>query len=210
MKNLSESEINLIKKDLFASKSVKRRSAAKKINKYKLNFLKDDLLTSYLEETKDSRTWETQTEMIKAIGNIGCKEAIPYLKEIIIQNKDMDTITIFATLSYIRLTRENINDLTSVMYFLRNGSKSVFNGAIKALAFDDIVPSENEMKEIIMILEERSVYLDPYTYPTQQIISLMYRWPNEIIIEFLNHYINHPQYMHFIENTLNGKKSCKE
>ena len=211
MKEISKEEFLTIKNDLFSSKSSTRRNAAKKIKRNEIVSLAEDLLKAYLEERKDVRTWETQTEMIKALGKIHCQAVIPYLKEIVDADKDMDTITIYATLEYIRLTRRNPNDMSLILNFLKNGGKSVFTGAVFAMAFDDVIPTKQQMIEVLNILDkERAVYNNPYVYPTQHIISSMYKWPNEMILPFLQHYIQYPQYVDFIENTLSEKKSCKE
>lgn len=210
MKQLTKEEIILIKSNLFSSKSPKRRSAAKKIARYAVFSLSDDLLEAYLKERKDVRTWETQCEMIKAFAKIDCKAAIPYLKEIVDENKDMDTITTFASLSYIRLNRQSANDMSVIIDFLEKGNRSVFMGAIYAMAYDDVVPTEQEMSYVLEIFEKRTVYTDPYTYNAQPIISSMHKWQNEMIAPFLEHYSKYPQYAHFIENTFAGKKSCIE
>ena len=210
MKQLTQEEIILIKSNLFSSKSSKRRSAAKKIARYAVVSLADELLEAYLKERKDIHTWETQSEMIKAFAKIDCKAAIPYLKEIVDENKDMDTITTFASLSYIRLNRQSANDMSVIIDFLENGNRSVFMGAIYAMAYDDVVPTEQEMTYVLDIFEKRTVYTDPYTYNAQPIISAMHKWKNEMIAPFLGHYSKYPQYAHFIENTFAGKKSCIE
>lgn len=211
MKMFTEQEILSIKGDLYSSKSVKRRSAAKKIGRNKIMSMKQLLLEAYIKEREDTRTWETQTEMIMALGKLNCKEAIPFLKEIVDRNKDEDTITAYAALSYVRLTRRNVNDMTVILDFLKNGNTMVFDGAVMALAYDDVIPAEQDMKRVIEILKERkSVYERPFSNPIGQIISAMYQWPHELSLPFLNQYKNTPEYVHFVENTLAGKKSCRE
>ena len=148
--------------------------------------------------------------MINALAKIGCKEALPYLNEIVDKNKDMDMVTMKASLSYIRLKREAPNDMTIIMKLLEIGKRSVFMGAVYAMAYDDVIPTEQEMIAVLNIFEKRAVYDDPYTYDAQPIISLMHKWRNEIIVPFLGHYKQYSQYSHFIENTLAGKSSCIE
>ncbi|MDE6597572.1 MAG: hypothetical protein K2K60_02925 [Clostridia bacterium] len=207
MKELTEVEIQNIKKDLTSSKSAKRRSAAKKIGKFKIYKLEQELLAAYLKERKDTRTWETQTEMIKACGKIGCKASIPYLKEIIDINKDEDTITIFATVSYIRLTRKCVNDMSVTLEFMKSGNASVFCGCITAIAYDDVVPTNSEITEIMKLLNEKtSLYDRLYSCHVQYILSAMHLWPQELTKPFLDRYKN-TRYANFVENTLKGKKS---
>lgn len=211
MKKITEEEILLIKKDLISSKSAKRRSAAKKIGKYQIISLRDELLEVYIKEREDIRTWETQTEMITALGKVDHKEALPYLQEIIDQNKDFDTITAFTALAYIRLTRKHVNDMKTVIDFMTIGSVSVFDGAVMALAYDDIVPTEAEMKKVIEILDARkAIYDRPYSNPIAMLISAMYKWPQEISLPFLTQYQYAPEYAHLVANTLAGKRSYRD
>ena len=211
MKKMSEEEILLIKDDLASSKSAKRRSAAKKIGRYQILSLSNELLEAYINERKDIRTWETQTAMITALGKIDCKAALPYLQEIVDRNKDMDTITAYAALAYIRLTRKNPNDVETIIAFMTNGNTMVFDGAVMALAYDDIVPAQSEMKKIIEILDRRKVvYERPYSNPIPILISAMYKWPQEISLPFLTQYKDISQYAHIVTNTLAGKRSYRE
>lgn len=207
----TQEELTAIKSDLTSLKSAKRRSAAKKIGKQQMTSLKDDLLEAYLRERKDSRTWETQTAMITALGKLKCQEALPYLKEIVDENKDADTITAYASLAYIRISRTHPNDMDVILRFLENGNTMVFDGAVMAMAWDDVVPAEEEMRRVIEMLERRKpVYERPFSNPIQQIISAMHKWPTEISLPFLNQYRDIPQYAHFVENTLSGKRSSRE
>lgn len=207
----TQEELTAIKSDLTSSKSAKRRSAAKKIGKQQITSLKDDLLEAYLRERKDSRTWETQTAMITVLGKLKCQEALPYLKENVDENKDANTITAYASLAYIRISRTHPNDMDVILRFLENGNTMVFDGAVMAMAWDDVVPAEEEMRRVIEILERRKpVYERPFSNPIQQIISAMHKWPTEISLPFLNQYRDIPQYAHFVENKLSGKRSSRE
>lgn len=80
-KQLTQEEIEQIGLELCNSKSAKRRSAAKKIGKNRLVELSESLMAAYLKERNDKRTWETQVEMIKALGKIGYLPALPILAE---------------------------------------------------------------------------------------------------------------------------------
>ncbi len=211
MRSVTEEEIIQIKADLLAAKSAKRRSAAKKIAKYQIVSLGNDLLEAYLRERNDARTWETQTAMIHAFGKIGYKAALPFLKEIVDANKDSDTITCYAALSYIRLTRTCANDMDMIIQFLSHGNTMLFDGAAMALAYDDVLPSEQEMKTVLKILDERKeIYERPCSNPIPFLISAMYRWSPELALPFLEQYKNDPRYAHIVQKTLAGKRHCRE
>ena len=63
-KKITEEEINAICENLVSTKSSNRRSAAKKIRKYNLTRLGDELYNAYLKENlgdsngNDSNTWK--------------------------------------------------------------------------------------------------------------------------------------------------------
>ena len=204
-------ELSELSKKLRSSRSPERRGAAKKIGKKCITELGDELLSAYLKECGDNRTWETQTEMIKALGKIGHKAAIPYLKAIVDKNLDFDTITAYAALSYIRLTRENDNDMAVTLTLFENGNTMVFDGAVMALAYDDVLPTEEQMKALMeLFTKRRKVYEREYSNPIRQMIGMMYRWGDDIKREFTNRYKDMPQYEAVISKTLAGKRSIRE
>ena len=78
--------MNEIVIQLGDKKSIKRRSAAKKLRKLKDFDAGPSILAALESELKDIRTWETQYQMIMAIGECGYKPALPFLSELAKQN----------------------------------------------------------------------------------------------------------------------------
>lgn len=148
-------DINDIKIRLFSKKSEERRSAAKKINKYLIKDLEEDLYQAYIKERKDIRTWETQCEMIKALGKLNNKAIVPELIKIIDANKNDDLITNVASCAYVRITQSEKNDMSSIISLLKGGNLSVLTGAASALAFDEMIPEKMQAQEIIRIMLNR-------------------------------------------------------
>ena len=208
---ITPEELCELSEKLRSKRSPERRSAAKKIGKKHITSLGDELLEAYLKEREDKRTWETQTEMIKALGRLDHKAAIPYLKDIVDRDLDADTITAYAALSYIRLTRQSKDDMTVTLTLFEKGSAMVFDGAVMALAYDDVLPTEEQMKRLMSIFRKRrKVYERPYSNPIHQMIGMMYRWSDEIKREFTDRYKAMPQYGYVISKTLAGKRSIRE
>ncbi|MDR1340944.1 MAG: hypothetical protein LBK58_12965, partial [Prevotellaceae bacterium] len=88
--------IDETREKLNSKKTPERRRAAVEIGKNKMTELGEELYQKYLEERKYERTWETQSEMLKALGVIDCKKALEIIEEIIKQNIPHDMITINA------------------------------------------------------------------------------------------------------------------
>ncbi len=175
-KQLAQAEIAQIQADLREGNSEKRRSAAKKIGKHQLAELGEALLAAYLEERQDHRTWETQTEMLLAFGNIGCMQALPYIREIVDRNAPTEMTTIAAARSYVRLTRGGLRDARPVLELLRFGGISVRGGALGVLAFDEMTPPESEIEAIISLLdacEEAELSIRGLMDPREYLLSCL-------------------------------------
>ncbi|WP_410877848.1 hypothetical protein [Myroides sp. DW712] len=143
--------------------------------------LGDVLYQAYLKESKIPKAWETQCIMIKALGKIKYKNVLQELSIIIENNIIHDMITNEATLAFIRIKRENKNDIIPILKLLKEGNLSVLNGALKSLAFDDVIPEKEDRYTLIdavnlkqtLIKEQHKVgVFDPREY----LLSAMSKW----------------------------------
>jgi len=214
-KQLTTEEIAQIASDLQNSKSDKRRSSAKKIGKNQLVQLGDELYKAYIKEREDKRTWETQTEMILALGKIGYTKALPDLKLIIDKNEPHDMITIAAARSYVRLKRKDLSDAKPVIDLLKVGNFSVFGGAIEILTYDDMMLSEADVKTIISIMDskkEEEISHCGYGDHREYLISAMSKWKNPTSETYIKRFLESSnRYLReSAELALRGKKSRAE
>jgi hypothetical protein len=81
-----------LKEKLSSKKSSDRLRAAKQICKEKTFELSENLYDAYLKEKQDKRTWETQSQMIKTLGVLDLKKALPLVEEIVNENIPHDMI----------------------------------------------------------------------------------------------------------------------
>lgn len=210
---MSQEDISKIKEALTDSKGVSRRNAAKKIGKKKIVELSDDLFNAYEKEIKDIRNWETLSEMIIAMGKIGCDKIIPTLEEIIKENKQYDRITSAAALAYVRLKRKTPNDVIPIISLIHDGKLSVMNGATSALTYDDMIPSDEDIKTLIDIFnrkEEKELVHLGSSDPRSYLISAMSQWKKEFTSDYLKQYIDTPRLKEYALASLKGKKSRYE
>ena len=214
-KQLTAEEIAQISSDLQDSKSEKRRSAAKKVGKNQLTQLGDELYDAYIKEREDKRTWETQTEMILAFGRIGYKNAILDLKLIIDKNEPRDMITIAAARSYVRLKRKSLSDVEPVIDLLKFGNLSVLNGATDILTYDDMIPSEADIKTIISLMDnkkEEDISIRGLGDPRESLLSAMSKWKNPASESYIKRFIDSSciSLRRCAESALVGKKARYE
>ncbi len=140
-----------LKTRLTSTRSPERRSAAKAIGRSLVCDLGPDLAAAYQREALDKRTWETQVEMILALGRIGYTLALPSMEAIVRNNEPYSMITNAAAQSYVRLKRASNNDARPVIELLKFGRLSVVTGAPMPLAQDRMIPISTEIEELVAL-----------------------------------------------------------
>jgi len=184
-----------IREKLNSKKSADRKRGAKEIGKLKIYELVEELYLKYLTEKADTRTWETQCEMIKALGNVDFKKAIPEMEQIVQKNLPHDMITSVSATTYVQLKRSSINDASVVVELLETGSVSVICGAHLALAIDKMIPEEHDIKKILSLSKDINKHKDRIGLEYGLIDSRIYlaiacaNWNIELTRDFLNHCI---------------------
>lgn len=199
-----------ILEDLNSSKSAKRRSAAKRIGKKNLIGLTEDLFSAYQTEKLDSRTWETQKEMILSLGLLDCKKVEEDLLGIINLNKEHDMITSVAAASYVRIKRNSLSDGTIILSLIERGNYSVISGTFTALAQDKMTPPNDDIARIIDYSKDLNIRKDyvgsefGLMDPRIGLAIACHNWPKELTHEFLNYCIENCSYTdRFGSNTKN-------
>jgi hypothetical protein len=186
---------------LNSKKSADRRRGAKEIGKLKIVQLGDELYQKYLIEKLDKQAWETQCEMIKALGIINYRKAINEIEQIVRANNPHDMITIVSATTYVQLKRKSINDAMPVLELLEFGSVSVIHGALLALAIDQMKPDVNEVREILSYCKDINKHKDRIGYEFGLMDSRQYlaiacaNWDIELTKDFLNHCIDTASYI---------------
>jgi len=201
-----------IKTKLHSTKSADRKRSANEIGKLKLTDLADDLYQAYIKETKDKRTWETQVEMILALGLLDYKNALTEIETIIKANNPHDMITNAAAQTYVRLKRKSLNDATPVLELLRFGGLSTVSGCLKPLGYDRMQPDEEQINELIKItwdLNKHKDYEPAYGDPRYGIAAACAGWDRRLTKDFLEHCLatadGYTPLTYVSENSLKGK-----
>jgi hypothetical protein len=129
------SEIPELIKLLESSSSPKRRSAAKKLRKIGDPLAGPALLDALKRELPDKRTWETQYQMIMALGLCGHKESIPLLQILAHERFEHTMVLVAVGDAYVRLCRSSNDDAKPVFNILRiRNDDLLLDGALRAVA----------------------------------------------------------------------------
>ncbi len=135
---------------LSSPQSAKRRTAAWKLRKLGDPVAGPALLAALEREVLDARTWETQYQMVMAVGECGYRNALPFLKDL--ANRSIEATMVYVALgdTIVRLSRTGPSDALPILKILRAGRQPMLlDGAFRAMAMLRMVPSSHEVTEIV-------------------------------------------------------------
>ena len=113
-------DIQTLIEQLQHKSSAKRRAAAKKLRKLKAKEAGPALLAALKNELKDKRTWETQYQMIMALGESGYTESLEFLIQLAGQEFEATMVYVAIGDSIIRLqnTFSSSQDFTTLTIWI--------------------------------------------------------------------------------------------
>lgn len=168
--------------------SAKRRSAAKKLRQLKAKKAGPALLAALKNELKDKRTWETQYQIIMAMGESGYTDSLEFLLQLAKQEFEATMIYIAIGDAITTLEQPHDPDLKSLSQWIDQDKKSLIEGAIRSLAINKIIPSDNLIKKIISCAEKPdSRNLDFWVSAASP------GWPANLTEPFLKNCLEHSQ-----------------
>ena len=165
---------------LSDSKSAKRRSAAKKIRKSGDPDAGPALLAALQKELEDQRTWETQYQMIMALGHCLHTDAIEFL-EALSGAGQMVQIAIGDAL--FRLS----SDLQKVVDFIDRGDSELIHGAFQAMAMERVIPSDDKQAQRIVDYG-CSLKLGQNDWAVIWLLRAVPGWPQSLVEPLLSHW----------------------
>ena len=150
------SEIEALIGQLRSPYSPKRRAAAKKLRKLGDPTAGPALLEALQRELTDPRTWETQYQMIMALGHCGYREACPVL-QMLAHEKFKATMVLAAVGdALVRLRRSSDSDPNPLfeVFAVRN-DESLLDGALRAMAMLHMSFEPKETELILQLVTQR-------------------------------------------------------
>jgi HEAT repeat protein len=181
--------LNEIVAQLGDKKSPKRRSAAKKLRKLKDVDAGPSLLAALETELNDARTWETQYQMIMAVGECGYKPALPFLNEL--AKKDFKATMVYVAIgdAIVRLSIENKRDTTTIFKLFDTSNDMLIDGALRAMAMLKMVPSDSHIEKIINYVAAREMNQGIHFW----VVAAAPGWSGARVEEYLDYCAKSPQ-----------------
>lgn len=136
--------IELLKHSL----SAKRRSGAKTLRKLQSPAAGQPLLEALQEELKDSRTWETQYQMIMALGACRHAPALPLLKELADRRLDATMVYVAIGDALVRLAPDG-SVWQTITDLVLKGNEGLAYGACQGMAMLRLVPPREVIERIL-------------------------------------------------------------
>jgi HEAT repeat protein len=137
-------------RQLGATQSAKRRAAAKQLRRLRASEAGAALLTALEKEVQDPRTWETQYQLIMAIGECGHLAALPTLERLAAAAFEATMVYVALGDAIVRLSRAHPDDGTPILKILRHSHNSMLvDGAFRAMAMLRMVPDHEAIGDIL-------------------------------------------------------------
>ena len=130
-------------------RSPKRRSAAKRLRKLGDVAAGPALLKRAKKEILDPRTWETQYQLIMAIGECEYVDALPFLESLSETKIEATMVYVGIGDALVRLKSKGGNDVAPVLSLMMSDNHMLIDGAFRAMAMLKMVPSDDAINAIL-------------------------------------------------------------
>ena len=161
--------------------SAKRRSAARRLGKLADEKAGPALLHALQRETRNRRTWETQYEMITALGACSYWPAIGFLAELAQQPTDATALHLALGDSIVRLRSPREGFAAPLEWCLHRGDPSLVDGALRAVAALRPVLDARTVDRVLDFLDP----LGPYDGLRFWAAAAAAEWPVDRVRTFL-------------------------
>ncbi|WP_329615858.1 HEAT repeat domain-containing protein [Streptomyces brevispora] len=169
--------------------SAKRRSAAKRLRKLADETAGPALLHALQGEIGDRRTWETQYEMIMALGSCGYRTAVGFLAELAKQPTDDTALHLALGDSIVRLRSPQEGFAAPLEWCLDRGDPSLVDGALRAVAALRAALDAGTVDRVLDFLDP----LDPYDGLRFWAAVAATEWPGDRVHMFLESCVAGPR-----------------
>lgn len=194
--------------ELESESAPKIRKAARKIGSQRIEGYESLLLSALKRLIDKPNSWQTQSELIRAIGITGSLHAVPYLKEL--AARDLDAIVLYKDLGFAicRLNDLMHSDLKFLKSILSGNNELLVAGSCSALLYEKSIPSESDMLEIMEAIKFIDTNEGQVITPRCYIAALAYLWPPATTKPFLELCMqsNWNGLVEISKSSLNGEK----
>lgn len=168
--------------------SPKRRAAAKKLRRLKAKEAGSALLAALENELKNKRTWETQYQMIMALGESGYTESLGFLTQLAKQESEATMVYMAIGDAVTRLTYQKEGNINFVIDLLNSKPEQplFIDGLIRAIAIAKLAPPQDNIDKLILYGNKSDIGDNHKAW----IATAAAGWSGDKVINFLNNCLN--------------------
>ncbi|WP_406097554.1 HEAT repeat domain-containing protein [Kitasatospora purpeofusca] len=161
--------------------SPKRRSAATQLRRLADPAAGPPLLKALEREVRDSRTWETQYQMVMALGMCGHRPALGLLRDL--ARRPFEATMVYTALgdAIVRLSAPETT-ADSLRWCLDSGTPMLADGALRAVAMQRLCLDTATIDHVLDFLEP----LDPHDGLRFWAAAAAAGWPRPQVTRFLH------------------------
>jgi len=190
--NATESWAHMLKTELNSKSIPKIKKSASQIAKKEILGFEKELISALEFLMQKPKSWQAQSEVIKAIGITGSSDSVPYLSDLNLQKYDASIIYRDLAFSICMLKDIKRNELNYFNSILNTSNNMSISGACSALLYSGFIPKNEDIINILNIIavftEDEGQVITPRCY----IAAACYSWPQELTKEFLSNCKNSP------------------
>jgi len=178
-------EVMTLSEELDSKSAPKIKKAATKIFKQKLLGYEEHLLTALKILIEKPRSWQAQSELIKALGVTGGEQSVTYLKALL--GKEFEATILYKDLGFAICLLNDIshNHLEFVWECLDSKNQLLVSGICAAILYSGFVPENDEILRIVKSIEDIDDNEGQVITPRSYIAAACYKWPSEVTHELL-------------------------
>ncbi|MGV9938520.1 HEAT repeat domain-containing protein [Streptomyces sp. NPDC003401] len=165
---------------LAHGRSPGRRSAARRLRRLADPAAGPSLLEALRREADDPRTWETQYEMVMALGVCGHRPALGFLRELARRPYEATMVYVALGDAVVRLSAPE-DTAGALRWCLDSGTPLLADGALRAVAAQRLCPDPATVDHVLDFLAP----LDPHDGLRFWAAAAAVEWPGPRVGEFL-------------------------
>jgi len=142
-----------------------------------------DFSLKWAQLPNDERTWETQYQMIMAIGECDYKPALPFLNGFLKKDNKATMLYVAIGDAIVRLSTENERDTATIFKLIDIGNEALIEGAFRAMAMLKMIPGDSEIEKIINYVAAKDLNQGIHFW----VVAAAPGWSGSIVEECLNY-----------------------
>jgi hypothetical protein len=141
--------VDAMLRELHSPNPAKRRAAARMFRRLRIPSTGPALLEALRTEVRDPRAWETQYQLIMAVGECAYRDGLPFLLERLKLKRQETMIGVALGDAIVRLSRSHDHDIGPVLQILGGPDRDLIDGAFRAMAMLRMVPPPEAQTTIV-------------------------------------------------------------